>query len=208
MRKFRYTETLALVAAGAAVLLQLFKGIDGFPRQVALFFWPADYLWQYLRTEVAKGVIRTVVSNVAVFSILAALEGALLGFLLDSFLRYRRVILRRRVKYLSYSKDRVDLAFRRRVLEIVSKYDPAGLLTITTDGEIYRPEAELILGNLKHLGSAKGLQRFCRRHFKRHFGRRAVSAFDKYEDLSKDIWFGYKQLRSSPRQAPPSTPGT
>lgn len=207
MRKFRCTETFALVAAGLAVLLQIFEQVDDFPRQIGLLFWPADFLWQYLRIEVGKGAIRTVVGNVAVFSILAALEGALLGFLLDLFLRYRRLNLRHRVKYLSYSKNPMDLAFRRRVLEIVSKYDPARLLTMTADEEVYRPEAELILGSLKHLGSAKGLQRFCQKNFKRHFGRRAVSAFDQYKALSKDIWAGYKQVRSAPRQAPPTTHG-
>ena len=172
-----------------------------------LVFWPADYLWQYLRIEVGKGAVRTIVSNVAVFAILAGLEGAIVGFLLDLFLRYRRLALRHRVKYLSYSKDHVDLSFRRRVLEILNKYDPASLLTIATDKDVYRPEAELILSNLKHLGSAKGLQNFCRRHFKRHFGRHAVSSFKGLQALSEDIWSGYKQVRSSPRQATPTSHG-
>jgi hypothetical protein len=207
MRKFRCTVTLALVAAGAAVLLSLIRQAEWFPTQVMLIFWPADYLWQYLRTEVAKGTARTVVSNVAVFCILAALEGAIVGFLLDSFLHHRKISLRRRVKYLSYSKNHVDLAFRRRVLDIVIKYDPAGLLAITADKEVYRPETELILSNLNRLGSAKGLQKFCRRNFKRHFGRHAVAVFDKYEVLSKDIWAEYEKSQSLPRQAPPITPG-
>ena len=207
MRKYRYTLALALVAVGLAILFSSVRRMEGFPRELTLIFWPAEFAWQFLRNEVGKGTVRTVVSNVAVFSILAGLEGGLVGFLFDSFLHYRRVSLRHHVKYLSYSKDPVDLAFRRRVLEILCKYDPAGLLTVTTDQEVYRPEAELILSNLKHLSSAKGLQNFCRQHIQRHFGRSAARAFDSYEALARDIWSGYKQLRSSPRQVPPTSTG-
>ncbi|NIA07976.1 MAG: hypothetical protein GWP14_10170 [Actinobacteria bacterium] len=207
MRRYRYTLILALVAAVAAILLYVIKDTEGFPQSVMLVFWPADYVWQYLHTGIGKGVARTVIDNVAVFSILAGLEGALLGFLLDSLFAYRDAVLMRRVKFLYHDKDHIDLAFRRRVLEIIRKYDPAGLLTITTDEQVYSPEAELILANLKRLGSAKGLQKFCRQQFKHRYGRTAVSAFDKYEVLAGDIWAGYMQLHSSPRQAPPITPG-
>ena len=207
MRKYRYTGSFALIAIVAAVFLYFLKGTEVFPRKILVIFWPAEFVQEQLRTEVGKGNIRNLLGNVSVFSILVGIEGAIVGFLLDSFVYFRRAALRRRVKYLSYSKDPVDLAFRRRVLELISKYDPAALFTITTDEDAYRPEAELILDNLKHMLTAGGLQRFCRRNFRRHFGRRAIKSFDRYDALARDIWSEYKQLRSSPRYAPPTTHG-
>ena len=207
MRKYRSTITLALAAGIASVLLYFMKGVDGFPQQIMLIFWPAQYVLDLLLLEVGKGTAGVIVGNVAVFAILAAIEGALVGFILDSFAAYRVAALTRRVKVMSYSKSPVDIAFRRRVLEVLAEYDPAGLLTITTDKQAYEPAVKMILGNRKRFHSAGGLKRFCRRTFRKLFGRHAVKGFDRYDDLAADIWTGYKQSRSAPRQAPPTSPG-
>ena len=207
MRKYRCTITLALAAAIAAILLYFVKDINGFPARIMVIFWPADYVWRYLCIEVGRGYIRTVLGNIGFFSILAGLQGALVGFLLDSFFIYRVSSLVRRIKGMSYSKDPLDSAFRRRVLEILVEYDPAGLLTITTDKQTYKPTSELILKNLKRFDRVKDLRKFCQKQFQRDFGREALRDFDRYEALAADIWTGYKQVRSSPRQVPPSSHG-
>ena len=120
MRKYRYTGSFALIAIVAAVFLYFVKGAEDFPQRILVIFWPAEFIQEYLRTEVGKGNIRNLLGNVVAFSILVGIEGAIVGFLLDSFVYFRRSALRSRVKYLSYSKNPVDLAFRRRVLELIS----------------------------------------------------------------------------------------
>ena len=207
MRRFSWMGTLIIIGTLGAIFLRSLKGPADFPRNLTLIFWPAEFLQFHLQNAVGKGAIKTVVSNVAVFGLLGGIQGGIVGLCLDVFFDRRRAALRRRVTYLSYSKDPVDLAFRRSVLAIICKYDPAGLLTITTDKEVYRPEAELVLANLQHLGSAKGLQKFCQSKFRRHFGRGTVRALSDYKGLAEDIWTAYKKLRSSPRQIPPATMG-
>ena len=207
MRPFGWMGTLIIVGALGSIVFHSLGRIDGFPDELTLVFWPAEFLWLQLQTAVSKGAIKTVVSNIAVLGLLGGVQGGIVGILLDLFFDRRRAAIRRRLTYLSYSKDPVDLAFRRSVLEIICKYDPAGLLTITTDEEVYRPEAELLLANLKHLDSATGLQKFCQRKFRSHFSRDTVRDFKDYKALAEDIWTAYKKLRSSPRQIPPATMG-
>ena len=57
MRNFRSTITLAIGFIILSVIVFFFKRIDGFPRELALVFWPAESLWQLLITEVGKGTV-------------------------------------------------------------------------------------------------------------------------------------------------------
>lgn len=207
MRPFGHMGLFVIIFAMAAIVVHFLSGIKGFPDEVMLILWPAEYVWLHLQAEVGSGFIKTILSNVAVFGLLGGVQGGIVGILVDFYKIYRRAALRRRVEYLPYSKDTMDLAFRRRVLEVLVKYDPAGLISSGSTGESYRPEAELILANLKNQDSAKDLQRFCRRHFKRHFSRETAHAFGKYDSLAGDIWTEYQRLRSSPRRLPPTSTG-
>ena len=208
MQHSRWISTLAIAGIiGAIVMNILSQRIRGFPQEAMLVFWPAEYVWGELKTEVGKGLLRTIVSNVAIFGLLGGVEGAIIGILIDLYTNFRQAALKRRVEYLPYSKDPINPAFRRRVLEVLVKYDPANLIESGSDEESYRPEAEIILTKLKNLGSAKNLQKFCQRQFRRHFGRDAVRTFDKYESLADNIWSDYEQLKASPRRPPPTSEG-
>jgi len=207
MRHSRWISTLAIAGIIGAIAMNFLSQLRGFPQEAMLVFWPAEYVWGELQNAVGRGLIKTIVSNVAVFGLLGGVEGAIIGILMDSYTDFRRAALRRRVKYLPYSKDPIDLAFRKRVLEVLVKYDPAHLIESGSEEESYRPEAEIILANLKNLGSTKNLQKFCQRRFQQHFGRDTVRTFDKYESLAGDIWGDYQRLLSAPRRTPPSSEG-
>lgn len=207
MRPFGWMGALVVIGAIGAVVLHLLSGnIRGFPDEVMLIFWPAEYVWTELQNAVGRGWIRKIVSNVAFLGLLGGAEGGILGVFVDLYFESRRAMLRRKVKYLPYSKDTIDLAFRRKVQEIMTKYDPGDLINSGSE-EDYRPETELILANLKKLGSARELHKFCRRSFQQHFSRDTARAFGEYKSLANDIWGEYQKLLSSPRRQPPISTG-
>ena len=206
MRPFGWMGTLVVIGAIGAVALHFLSGVRGFPEEVMLIFWPAEYVWTELQNAVGRGWIRGITSNVAFLGLLGGAEGGIVGVLVDLYFDYRRAVLRQKVKYLPYSKDLMDLAFRRRVQAIMAKYDPADLINSGSE-EDYRPETELILSNLKKLGSARELHKFCRRSFQQHFSRDTARSFTEYESLADDIWADYQKLLSSPRRQPPVSTG-
>ena len=87
----------------------------------------------------------------------------------------------------------MDRAFHRRVLEILAKHDPAGLIKGGQTKYAYASEAEMILSKLHKLRSARGLEKFCQQRFRQQFGRRATSGFKEYGSLAEDIWLAYSR---------------
>ena len=130
MKRFQWTTALFLVCGISAVLLHFVRDVQGFPREVMYFFVLADYIWHELQREVSRGIARTIISNVAVFGILAAAQGALIGLILDLYRSSRRASLKERISRLGYNAQKTNLAFKRRVQEIVTRYDPAGLIKL------------------------------------------------------------------------------
>jgi len=206
MTRLRWTTALFLVGGISAVLLYFInKHVEGFPQEVMLVYFPANYVWDELQKEASGGILGKIISNVAVFGLLAGAEGALLGLLLDLRSAGQRVTLNVRVKRLRRGTNKMDLAFKRRVLEILTKHDPAGLIKAGSDNEAYTGQAEMILRKLAKFRSSRKLREFCRQSFRREFGRRVAGEFKKYNSLAEQIWLAYhRQLSPAGRDAPVS----
>lgn len=206
MVRLKWTNTLFLTGSISAILLYFFSRIDGFPKEVMVVFFPADYFWLELRDAASRGMLRKVISNVAVFGLLAGAEGALIGLMLDFYQASRRLSLNRRVKYLRRSAGKMDLAFKRCVQELLTKHDPAGLVKAGQVEDAYGSEADVILVKLRRLRSGRGLGKFCRQHFRREFGSQ-VKKFKEYDCLAKEIWASYLRHRSEAKREGPFTKG-
>ena len=201
MIRFRWMSVLFLVGGISAILLHFInKHVEGFPEEVMLVFLPADYFWHELQGEAGRGMLNKLVGNVAVFGILAGLEGALVGVILDLYSFSRQSALNRRVKYLRGGTDKMDLAFQRRVLEILTRHDPGGLIKRGAAKDSYASEAEMILKRLTKLGSPRGLRKFCRQRFRAKFGWRVAGNFKEYDSLAAQIWSAYGRQQSLDRQ--------
>ena len=168
-----------------------------------LVFWPAEYVWTELKNEAAGNILKPLANNVAVFACLASLEGALVGFLLDCFVASRRVSLDEKVRGLRHKKDRMEPGFRRRVLAILGKYDPAGVAKSDSGREVYGPQMDTILVKLRKMRGASDVQKLCRQQFRKDFGWRAVRGFDEYNSMAKEIWNAYRKQRSSGQRTSP-----
>lgn len=206
MTRFRWTTALFLVGGISAILLHFISKVEGFPEEVMYVFLPADYLWNELQNEVRGGVLGKIISNVAVFGILAAAQGALIGLILDLYQSSRRLSLDQRVKHLRRGTDKMDLALRRRVLEILTKYDPAGLIKLGSAQDAYTSQADMILARLNKLRSPQSLRKFCRQQFRRELGRHA-GKFKEYDSLAKEIWTAYRRQLSFARREGPVSKG-
>jgi len=205
MTRLRWTTALFLVGGISAILLYFISEVKGFPQEVMLVFFPANYVWDELQKEASGGILGKIISNVAVFGLLAGAEGALLGLLLDFRTAGQRATLNLRVKRLRRGTDKMDLAFKRRVLEILTKHDPAGLIKAGSDNKAYTPQADMILRRLAKFGSSRKLREFCRQSFRREFGRRIAGKFKKYNSLAEQIWLAYhRQLSPAGHEAPVS----
>ncbi len=207
MTRLRWTTVLFLVGGISAILLHFISKVEGFPQEVMYVFLPADYVWDELKKEAGGGILGKIIGNVAVFGLLAGAQGALLGLLLDFRTAGQRATLNLRVKRLRRSTDTMDLAFKRRVLEILTKYDPAGLIKLGSDNDAYTPQADIILRKITKLGSARKLRKFCQQSFHREFGGRVAGKFKKYNSLSEQIWLAYRRQLSPTGQAPPTSEG-
>lgn len=207
MLRARWTVIMLLVGGISAVLLNYFRQIPGFPQDVMLVFWPAEYVWNELKIEAYGNVLRPLAENVAVFAVLASLQGALVGFLLDTFVASRRGSLDARVRGLRHTKDRMDPGFRRRVLAILGKYDPAGLAESEAGRAVYEPQMDTILVRLRKMRGASDVQKFCRQQFRRDFGGRALRGFGEYDSMAKEIWNAYRKQRSAGRGTAPARRG-
>ena len=206
MARLRWTNTLFLVGSISAILLYFISRIEGFPEKAMLVFFPADYFWRELQSLAGRRIFGKIVSNVAVFGLLAGAEGALIGLMLDFYQASRRLSLDRRVKYLRRSEKKMDLAFKRRVQELLRKHDPAGLVKAGQVEKAYDSEADVILGRLRKLRSVRGLRKFCRRQFRREFGPQA-GEFKEYDSLAKEIWASYLRQRSGASREGPFSKG-
>ncbi len=207
MRRFRWTTVLFLVGGISAILLHFInKHVEGFPEEVMLVFRPADYLWHELQNEAGRGILRKIIGNIAVFGMLAAAQGALIGLILDLYQSSRRLSLDQRVKHLRRGTDKMDLAFKRRVLEILTKYDPAGLIKLGSAQDAYTSQADMILARLNKLRSPQSLRKFCRQQFRRTLGRHA-GKFKEYDSLAKEIWTAYRRQLSFDRREGPVSKG-
>lgn len=202
MKRFQWTTALFLVCGISAVLLHFVRDVQGFPREVMYFFVLADYIWHELQREVSRGIARTIISNVAVFGILAAAQGALIGLILDLYRSSRRASLKERISRLGYNAQKTNLAFKRRVQEIVTRYDPAGLIKLGLEQDAYAAQTDMILAKINKLRSPGKLEKFCRRVFGKQLGRSA-GKFKKYDSLANEIWTAYlQQQRPERRDAP------
>ncbi len=206
MIRFRWTTVLFLVGGISAILLHFISRVDGFPEEVMYVFLPADYLWNDLQGEVGRGILRKIIGNPAVFGMLAAAQGALIGLILDLYQSSRRLSLDQRVKHLRRGTDKIDLAVRRRVLEILTKYDPAGLIKLGSAQDAYTSQADMILARLNKLRSPQSLRKFCRQQFRRELGRHA-GKFKEYDSLAKEIWTAYQRQLSFDRHDGPVSKG-
>ncbi|MCK4850391.1 MAG: hypothetical protein KAT11_03515 [Phycisphaerae bacterium] len=204
MTRFRWTTALFLVGGISAILLHFISKVEGFPEEVMYVFLPADYLWRELQNEAGRGILRKIIGNVAFFGMLAAAQGALIGLILDLYKSSQRLALDQRVKHLRRGTDKIDLALRRRVLEILTKYDPAGLIKLGSAKDAYTSQADMILARMNKLRSPQSLRKFCRQRFRRELGRQA-GKFKEYDSLAKEIWTAYRQqLSLGKREAPVS----
>ncbi len=204
MTRLRWTTALFLVGGISAILLHFISKVEGFPKEVMLVFRPADYVRQELQSEVGGGILGKIIGNVAFFGMLAAVQGALIGLILDLYKSSQRLALDQRVKHLRRGTDKIDLALRRRVLEILTKYDPAGLIKLGSAKDAYTSQADMILARMNKLRSPQSLRKFCRQRFRRELGRQA-GKFKEYDSLAKEIWTAYRQqLSLGKREAPVS----
>ncbi len=206
MRRFRWTTVLFLVGGISAILLHFISRIEGFPEKVMYVFRPADYLWHELQNEAGRGILRKIIGNIAFFGMLAAAQGALIGLILDLYKASRRLALDQRVKHLRRGTDKIDLALRRRVLEILTKYDPAGLIKLGSAQDAYTSQVDMILARLNKLRSPQSLRKFCRQRFRRELGRHA-GKFKEYDSLAKEIWTAYRRQQSFDRREEPVSKG-
>ena len=203
MKKYRWTGVLFLIGAISAIILYFMSKLEDFPQQVMLVFWPAQYAWDELRGEFNVRIIRAIVGNVSVFGILAGLEGALAGLILDSYVASRRAALNWRLGRLPPRRAPLDLAMKRRVQEILAKYNPAGLSKEDTSGGGYAAQTKVIMAKLGKLGSPRKLSSFCRQEFPRQLGRKNTKAFKEYGPLAREIWKAYLRGQSEERRTPP-----
>ncbi len=207
MRRFRWTTALFIVGGISAILLYIVKeNVRSFPEEVMHIFVLANYIWLELQKEAGRGVLRKIISNVAVFGVLAAAQGALIGLILDLYQSSRRATLNMRVKHLRRDTKTMDLAFQRRVQEILSKYDPAGLIKLGSEQDAYTSQATMILAKINKLRSPQSLRKFCRQKFKIQLGRHA-GKFKQYDSLAKDIWTAYRRQLSLDKQDGPLNQG-
>ncbi len=207
MRRFRWTTALFIVGGISAILLYLVKeNVKNFPEEVMYIFVLANYIWQELQNEIRGGFLGKLISNVAVFGVLAAAQGALIGLILDLYQSSQRASLNVRVKHLRRDTKTMDLAFRRRVQEILAKYDPASLIKLGSDQDAYTSQATMILAKINKLRSSQSLRKFCRREFRNQLGRQA-GKFKQYDSLAKDIWTAYRQQLALNKQAGPIRQG-
>ena len=207
MTRLRWTTALFLVGAISAILLFFFSRIEGFPEEVMYIYFPADYFWRELQNEAGKGILGKIIGNVAVFGLLAGAEGALIGLLLDLRTAGGQDILNRRVRHLRRGTEKMDLALQRRVQEILTKHDPAGLIKRGEEKGAYASQTKMILKRLTKLGNARKLRKFCRQQFRRQFGWRATAGFKEYDSLAEQIWLAYSRQQSPDRQELPVSKG-
>lgn len=207
MRRYRWTSILFIVGGVSAILLYLIKtGVRNFPEELMYPFFPADYIWNELQGEIRGGFFGKLISNVLVFGILAAAQGALTGLILDLYQRSRGASLDHRVKYLRRSAGKPDLAFQRSVLGILARYDPAGLIKLGLEQDAYTAQADMILTRINKLNGAHSLRKFCKREFRSKLGRRA-GKFKQYDSLAKEIWAAYGRQQSPERRSGPTGQG-
>ena len=199
MRRFQWTTVLFLFGGVSAILLFFVdENVRGFPEEVMYIFVLAKYVWQELQYEIRGGLLGKLVSNVAVFGVLAAAQGALVGLILDLYRSSRRVSLDQRVRNLRRSASKMDLAFKRRVQEILVKHDPAGLIKLGADENAYTSQTNMILAKITKLRSPQSLQKFCQRGFSSQLGRQA-GKFKGYDSLAEEIWAAYLRQQSLDR---------
>ena len=206
MRHFRWTTVLFMVAGISAILLHFISRTQGFPQEVMYVFIPADYVWKELQNEVGKGILGNIISNVAVFGVLASVQGALIGLILDLYQNSRRVSLGQRVRNLRRDAKTMDLAFKRRVQEILTKYDPASLIKRGSEQDAYTSQTAMILARINKLRNPQSLRKFCQREFRKQLGRHA-SKFRGYDSLAEEIWTAYRQQLSLDRHQGPIRQG-
>ncbi len=203
MRRYRWTNLLFIFGGVSSILLYLIQeNARSFPEEIMYIFLPADYLWNELQSEISGGFLGKVISNVAVFGILAAAQGALTGLILDLYNSSRSASLDHRVKYLRRSAEKMDIAFKRRVIEILTSYDPANLLKLGAEQDAYTAQADTILNKINHLQNHQSLRKFCKKEFKLQLGRHA-GKFKQYDALAKEIWTTYLRQKSLKRQEGP-----
>lgn len=203
MLRPRWTLIFLLIGGISAVFLHYFSQIRGFPDEIRLVLWPADYVWSELKADVQDIPLRPLINNVGFFAFLASIQGALTGFLLDAFVASRRAALNVKVKHLRQHKHRLDPAFRRQVLDILGKYDPAGLVKSGSGRDGYEAQRDSILGRLRKMRSSSAIQKYCRQQFRKEFGWRTVRKFSQYDSLAEDIWQAYQRQHSAERHTAP-----
>jgi len=207
MFRYRWTGTLLLVGGISAILLCFISKVHGFPKDAMLVFWPANYVWHELQGEIQHYLLKRLVGNVAVFAVLAAAEGALAGMVLDFLIAARRVSLDLRVRRMRRDAQHRDPACKRRILEILTKYDPAGLAQSNAGQPAYHTQANAIMNNMSKLRGVKEVQRFCRQQLRRQFGSEALGKFDGYDPLATEIWQTYQRQQSTDRRPTPVSKG-
>ena len=209
MLRLRWTTVLFIVGAISSILLYFACGIRGFPEEVMYIYFPADYFWHELQNEARDGILilRKIISNVAVFGLLAGVQGALIGLIMDLRTAGGKSILDHRVRHLRRGTEKIDVAFQRRVQEILTKHDPGGLIKRGEEKDAYATQTTMILKRITKLGSARSLRKFCHQQFRHQFGFRAAHSFKEYDSLASQIWTAYGRQQSPDRQELPVSKG-